>query len=84
VDEKLSITTHVEKRIRIFKLLIGVYYRHKACFSFAARKELIHCAFLSVLDCGDTVLSGMQTSHLSAKEWKGSLPVTAARPLDDR
>ena len=47
VDDKLSFTVHVENMIRKLKLKIGFYYRHKACFSFMARKELVRCTLLS-------------------------------------
>jgi hypothetical protein len=41
VDEKLCFTTHVKSLVRKFKMRVGFYYWHKACFFFAARKELI-------------------------------------------
>jgi hypothetical protein len=48
--DKLSFTVHVENLIRKFKLRIGFYYRHKACFSLEARRELVRCTLLPVLD----------------------------------
>ena len=54
-DDKLSFTVHVEHLIRKLKLKIGFYYRHKACFSFEARKELVRCTLLVVLDFSDVI-----------------------------
>ena len=48
VDDKLSFTVHVENLIRKLKLKIGFNYRHKACFSLEARKELVRCTLLAV------------------------------------
>ena len=55
VDDKLSFTVHVDNLIRRLKLKIGFYYWHKACFSFEARKEMVRCTLLSVLDFSDVI-----------------------------
>jgi hypothetical protein len=60
VDDKLSFTVHAENLIRKLKLKIGFCYRHKACFSFEARKELVQCTLRSVLDFSDVI--NMQAS----------------------
>jgi hypothetical protein len=66
VDDKLSFTVHVENLLRKFKLRICFYYRHKACFSFEARKELVRCTLLAVLDFSDVVYTQASTTTLRA------------------
>lgn len=66
VDDKLSFTVHVENLIRKLKLKIGFYYRHKACFFFEARKELVRCTLLSVLDFSDVIYMQASATTLRA------------------
>jgi hypothetical protein len=66
VDDMLSFTVHVENLIRKLKLKIGFYYRHKACFSFEARKELVRWTLLAVLDLRDVIYMQASTTTLRA------------------
>ena len=66
VDDELSFTVHVENLIRKLKLRIGFNYRHKACFSFDARKELVRCTLLSVFDFSDVIYMQASATTLRA------------------
>jgi hypothetical protein len=66
VDDKLSFTVHGENLIRKLKLKIGFYYRRKACFSFEARKELVRCTLLSVLDFSEVIYMQASATTLRA------------------
>ena len=66
VDDKLSFTVHVENLIRKLKLRIGFYYRHEACCSLEARKELLRCTLLAVLDCSDVIYMQASVTTLRA------------------
>ena len=57
---------HVENLIRKLKPKIGFYYWHKACFSFEARKELVRCTLLAVLDFSDVIYMQALTTTLRA------------------
>ena len=66
MDDKPSFTVHMENLIRKLKLRIGFYYRHKAYFSLEARKELVRCTLLAVLDFSDVMYMQASTTTLRA------------------
>lgn len=45
IDDQLSFKAHIQYTVKKLKLLLGLYFRNKSCFSYRVKKKLVESTF---------------------------------------
>jgi len=85
-DDQLSFRSHIENLIKKkkLKLKLDFFYRHRTCFTFAAKKKLVAATFLPVLDYGNLLYMNAPAKCLQSLDsvYRGALRfVTSCKAL---